>query len=139
MLSFQNLQSIIESVQFEHPLMEAYRIQLIPVNEVRSSHILVIEDLILWVEQADPNVKVGMVKQLKPVQKPSQYKETLTVDGITYRVVCNLVLQGPEQQKTFDKTYKSALQTFKKAIKDYEKMAKKQQKEKIKAAKQVLL
>ena len=139
MLSFRNLQPIIESVQFEHPLMEAYGIQLIPVKNSRLSHLLIIEDLILWVEQSDSNVKVGTVKQLKVAQNPARYKEVLTVNGVTYGVVCNLVLQGPEQQKVFNKTYKSALQSFKKAMKDYEKMAKRQQKEKIKAAKQISL
>lgn len=139
MLSYQNLNKLINTMSFEHPIFEAYGVELIEIDKTKEKYVLSIETLKLLVEKSDPNINIGMVKMLKEVRTPNQKDEIIQLDGKYYRVACNLALLTPEMQKDFDKTYKQTINQLKKAVKDYEKILKKQQKEKIKAARSIQL
>lgn len=135
MLTFKELYSILKTTNFEHPIFEAYRIQVTSLNEQR--YALQIEHLMLFIEKGHPNIEVGTIKWLKEEGNPSQNKEALFINDQAYRIQANLALLTPEQEKEFKKEYKHALHQFKKALKDYEKLSKKQQKAAIKTARQV--
>ena len=139
MLSYQNLNKLINTMSLEHPIFEAYGVELIEIDKTKEKYVLSVETLKLLVEKSDPNINIGMVKMLKEVRTPNQKDEIIQLDGKYYRVACNLALLTPEMQKDFDKTYKQTINQLKKAVKDYEKILKKQQKEKIKAARSIQL
>ena len=135
MLTFKNLSPILNSVDFNHPILEAYRIEKHSLNE--NETILFIEDLILLVIHDARTEFTGIIKWLKETRKPDAAKEVYTLNDQSYRVAANLALLTPEQEKEFKKTYHHALRQFKKAIKDYEAWDKKTQKQAIKAARKI--